>query len=465
MLEKDHPDWLKPEAIPALLQLLQAENKPIRLVLVELLAKIDHKRATHALAVRALVDLSAEVRQTALQALSDRPTADYRDFLLAGLRYPWLPIQQHAAEALVALGQKDVVPQLIQLLDETPGTLPFTVSGQKKEMIMVRELVRVNHLANCVLCHSPSFDRNDLVRGAVPTPGQPLPAPVTTPQYYERGGVFVRADITYLRQDFSVVQTVANPGKWPAYQRYDYLTRMRPLSKEEIKLADQIKKDLSMNQLREPVLFALRELTGKDGGLDPDRWLALLNPKKEKPAKSAEQPGGADWKQFLLVRGAPEALAAERREAKQQADELVKTPDSQRGPLLDQLRKGSDPFHTRALAEAIPQLTGDSRNKVRNALIEQMTHVSATALRDFLQDDSTDVRQAAATACGQANMKGQIPNLIPLLGDFDEGVAEAAHSSLRSLTGQDFGPAAGATPEKRTAAVRAWAAWWKKQTH
>jgi hypothetical protein len=41
--------------------------------------------------------------------------------------------------------------------------------------------VRINHLGNCLLCHSPSTSRADLVRGAVPTPGQPLPAPATTP--------------------------------------------------------------------------------------------------------------------------------------------------------------------------------------------------------------------------------------------------------------------------------------------
>src|SRR5262249_37410461 len=161
-------------------------------------------------------------------------------------RYPWIPAQQHAAEALVALRHEDATPQLVRLLDETPGTQPFTVGQGKKETVLVRELVRVNHLANCVLCHAPSFDRGDLARGAVPTPGQPLPTPVTTPQYYDRGGHFVRADITYLRQDFSVVQTVGNPGRWPANQRYDYLVRLRRLTAQELKLADAVNKDVTV---------------------------------------------------------------------------------------------------------------------------------------------------------------------------------------------------------------------------
>jgi HEAT repeat protein len=455
LLAKSNSEWLKPEAIPALLQLLQAENKPIRLVLVELLSKIDHKRATEALAMRALVDLSAEVREAALQALLNRPAGDYRDLLLAGLRYPWRALQEHAAEALVALGHKDAVPQLVHMLEETPVEIPFATRINKKEVMLVREVVRVNHLANCVLCHAPSFDRGDPVRGAVPTPGQPLPAPVTTPQYYERGGSFVRADITYLRQDFSVMQSVLVPNKWPANQRYDYMTRLRPLSKAELKQYEQVKKDLPLARLREPLLFALRELTGKDLGSEPDKWLALLKP-EEKP-KPAELPAAlstapGDWKQFLLVRGAPEDTAAQQREASRLAGELSRASEKEREQLLAKMGDRGDPVHVRALAEAMPQLNGEARDKVREALTEQMRRASATALREYLQDDSAEVRHAAAVAIGKGKAKVHIPDLIPLLEDADRAVAEAALASLKALTGEDFGPTA-----------RAWGDWWKKK--
>ena len=43
--------------------------------------------------------------------------------------------------------------------------------------------------------------------------GQPLP-PITSVAYYETGGIFVRADVTFLRQDFSVVQPVEMPAEW-----------------------------------------------------------------------------------------------------------------------------------------------------------------------------------------------------------------------------------------------------------
>ena len=92
------------------------------------------------------------------------------------------------------------------------GSHYYAVGGTKREYIsgyagqlefvnakvleLVREIVRVNHLGNCILCHAPSTDRADLVRGAVPTPGQALPAPVTTPQYYERGsGIFAFSSV------------------------------------------------------------------------------------------------------------------------------------------------------------------------------------------------------------------------------------------------------------------------------
>ena len=219
-------EWFQPEAIPALQQLLMAEHKNVRLILVEVLAQIQGKRASVALAQRALFDLHPEVREAALTALKTRPPVEYQMELIEGFRYPWPPVADHAADALVTLQLGDSAPHLIQFLEGKDPAMPFRTEVNKKPIWFVRELVRINHLGNCVLCHVPSVARAELVRGLVPTPGQPLPAPVTTPQYYEgNSGNFVRADVTYLRQDFSVYQPVANPGPWPAYQRYDYPDR------------------------------------------------------------------------------------------------------------------------------------------------------------------------------------------------------------------------------------------------
>jgi hypothetical protein len=159
-------------------------------------------------------------------------------------------------------GDLEAVPHLLPLLDAPPPARFLSSDRPEKPACTVRELVRINHLANCVLCHAPSHDRNDLVRGAVPLGGQPLPPPVA---YYEQGQNFVRADVTYLRQHFSVQQPVARPGAWPAYQRFDYLVRVRRLSPhEQTQLKELTSKD--NGERREIIRFVLRELTGQDLG-------------------------------------------------------------------------------------------------------------------------------------------------------------------------------------------------------
>jgi hypothetical protein len=279
-------DWLQPDAIPTLLQLLQSESKPTRLLLVELLSKIDGRAATTALARRAMFDLAADAREAAVQALRKRPAEDYRREFLGGMRYPWPPAADHAAEALVALGDTEAVPALAQMLKEPDPLGAVETSSGKGSQPVVRELVKVNHLANCLMCHGPSVSVNDLVRGRVPIPGQALPTPSTSPQYYEgTTGVFVRADITYLRQEFSVMQPVLKPGLWPSNQRYDYLVRSRPATpKEKAELTKRSDPEAAAEASypqREAALFALRELTGKNPGASTRDWEPLIRSRRD----------------------------------------------------------------------------------------------------------------------------------------------------------------------------------------
>jgi hypothetical protein len=139
----------------------------------------------------------------------------------------------------------------------------------------------VNHLKNCLLCHAPSQATTDLVRGAVPDPTQPLP-PSFTPAYYSgNGGIFVRADVTYLRQDFSVVQPVENTKQWPSHQRFDYLVRKRPLSVERAEgLRRKHREEGLRSRQREALLFVLRELTGEERGTKAADWLPVLPPEQ-----------------------------------------------------------------------------------------------------------------------------------------------------------------------------------------
>jgi hypothetical protein len=248
----------------ALVQLLMDEKKPLRLLLVESLARAKGKRAGAALARRALFDLDPAVREAAVKGLAGRPPEDYRDTLLAGLTYPWVPVADHAAEALVALRRYEVVPRLKQLLRDKNAFGPFVRKVNGVGVWFTRELVRVNHLKSCLLCHAPSFSGEDGIRAAIPSPDRPIPS-TRKPTYYYGGFGTIRADVTYLRQDFAVRQEVSNPKKWPKVQRFDFLVRTRPLT--AVELAAFKKRGtgpLPAYEQRSAVAFALRELQAQD---------------------------------------------------------------------------------------------------------------------------------------------------------------------------------------------------------
>jgi hypothetical protein len=264
------------EGIPALLQLLQAEHLTLRLSLIQHIEKVKGKAASAALARRAVFDLDPEVRERALAALKGRPAADYGHVLLEAVRYPWAPVAERATEAITALKLKDAVPRLIELLDEPDPDAPFLATVNGKPTPVVREVVRINHFRNCLLCHAPSFDAKDAVRGLVPIPGEPIPVAY----YAERSrGLFVRADVTYLRQDFSVMLPVTDSKPWPNYQRYDFLVRTRPLTKQEqaaweARLARPEAAMLSDH--KRLILSTLHELTGEFAGTTAAQWRQLL---------------------------------------------------------------------------------------------------------------------------------------------------------------------------------------------
>lgn len=247
--------WAQPEAVSTLEQVLQTEEMPVGLLLVKQFASIHGPEAGAALARRAVFDVSEEVRQAAVKALKDRPPEHIRPTFLAALRYPWAPAADYAAEALVNLNDKAAVGDLVKLVDLPDPAAP--AYDAEKMSWAVAELVCVNHLRNCQLCHASSSSRRDPVRGLIPTPGEPLKF-----QYYDSmDGNFIRADVTYLRQDFSVMQPVEKAEPWPEYQRFDYLVRRRELPEKEGAALAAAARGRDYPQ-RGAVLFALRELTG-----------------------------------------------------------------------------------------------------------------------------------------------------------------------------------------------------------
>jgi HEAT repeat protein len=421
-------EWLRPEAVPVLLQLLMHEATPIRELLVEVLAEIEGKTASAALAQRAVFDLSPEVRQAAVRALASRPRADYRHVFIQALRYPWAPAADHAAEALAALEDQEVVPLLIALLKKPDPTLPVPSTSNRQ---VVREVVRINHRSNCLMCHPPAVKGGDPVTGMVPGVSMKLPESNfrMLAMCKETGRVvvnplLVRADVTFMRQDFSVRQPTILPGSPVAEElRFDYLIRTRPARVEELARLRDASKTKAAYEQREAVLFALRELTGQDPGPSTEAWQQLF----------------------------PEAEIIT--EAARLAAMLVRAPVNLQERHLDQYQRGTGPVYTQALALAIPRLKGFVRDKARQALAERLAQATDAALAAGLRDAETETRRAAARACSLKKARANIPDLIGLLEDREPAVVEAAHSALKELTDQDFGPTAGA----------AWKDWWEKQ--
>lgn len=244
---------IRPLHVRPLEQMYQTESAWTRTELVKALGAIKSDEATRALARRAAFDLSEAVRRAALNELKSHDRAAAREVFLEALKHPWEPAGLYAAHALVALEDSDAAPALRELADLPDPALP---ARNRDGVWQRRELVRVNHLRNCLLCHAPSVDRRDLVRGPIPTPGEPLPE-----VYYgkSRSTVpMVRADIVYFRQDFSTMHKVEKPNKWPEVQRFDYLVQTRQLSEEEAEkaLAEGPKPSLR----REAIRLALAQL-------------------------------------------------------------------------------------------------------------------------------------------------------------------------------------------------------------
>ena len=158
---------------------------------------------------------------------------------------------QHAAEALVAVNDQEARSDLLAL-----SAKPDPRAPRKSEAggWSVHELSSVNHLRNCLLCHAPEVETGVRPTGNTPSPGEPLPV-----AYYSSGLAPIRADVTYLRQDFSVMQDVENPAPWPTQQRFDYFVSERHLLPSEVRELRSRYASQDYPQ-RRSVLFALQRL-------------------------------------------------------------------------------------------------------------------------------------------------------------------------------------------------------------
>lgn len=266
--------------------------------LAKQLGAISDVEATRGLARIALFSPDDSAREIAARRLKVRRDQDYTDLLVSGLRYPWPSVARRAAEAIVRLDRKDLAVKLVETL-ESPDPRLAAKSGE------VRELVRINHHRNCLLCHPPAFtkvilkmpdgtktlevEQQDKAMEKLAEERDPLLAPVPLPDRaidmsrpYGRGSemddILVRVDATYLRQDFSMMLPVENAAPWPDFQRYDFLVRTRTLTPAEAAaLRERIERESagSVSPYQRAALYGLRELTGQEASTAAD-WRRLL---------------------------------------------------------------------------------------------------------------------------------------------------------------------------------------------
>lgn len=256
-----------------LVQMIAPKSAPYRVVLAKYLATVEHAEATRELARLALFSPQENVRTAAIDGLKARPAHDYAKVLLQGFRYPLPEVSTRAAEALVALRCKDVLADLVDILEQPDPRAPAKQQVDGKDLTVVRELVRVNHHRNCLLCHAPANTEG--------VPRDVLTAPVTLPSAplnrgYRGGGlspdIFVRIDVTYLRQDFSMLMPVKKE-----MQRFDFLVRTRVLSAAAAAECATLLAKQGTPPSHRAAGYALRELTGRDPeAATPEAWRRVL---------------------------------------------------------------------------------------------------------------------------------------------------------------------------------------------
>jgi len=275
--------------VAALTQMLAAETADVRLGLAKHLAGVSNVDATKALAHMAIYSAEDDVRFAALDALKVRREKDYTEILVKGLYYPWPAVAKHAADAIARLERKDLIPQLLAVLDDADPRSPAVKDAGGKPITVVREMVKMNHHRNCMMCHSPGNPSTapEALSAEVPIQGQPLPTPA---QGYRQSSpdLMIRVDVTYLRQDFSTMLPVTEAQPWPESQRFDFFVRERKIDEDDVAAYRETltpKEPGVLSPYHRAALAALRELTGKDAAPTAEAWRKLLDVPKVAPAK------------------------------------------------------------------------------------------------------------------------------------------------------------------------------------
>jgi hypothetical protein len=187
--------------------------------------------------------------------------------------------------------------------------------------------------------------------------------------------------------------------------RFDYFVRTKWLpEKKAHELKTKLAEQTTYPQ-RESILFALRELTGQDAGPTTEAWLKLF-PRAELDVEAAKY-----------------------------RDKLIDAVAKKRGDAaLTTLKEGDGVVYTVALADAIPKLPKDFKDKARQALAERLSRMTADTLRNKFQEDDAEIRRAAVQACVIKGESSLVSDLSELLEDPNPAVAGLADDAIKVLS-------------------------------
>jgi hypothetical protein len=272
--QRDSPPAIR---VAALSQMFAAESAGNRLALVKYLhGSLPEVEAARALAKMAIFSEEERIRSAAVSALITRRQQNYADILVDGLSYPWPAVAERASAAIAKLGRVDLLPQLQEVLKKPDPRAPLTRPVAGKSRTFVRELVRINHLHNCMLCHAPAAPGNgqNVIAVAAQAPEEDCTAQVPIPgeaitQYYGLTipDLLVRFDVTYLRQDFSVALPVEKAKPWPSIQRYDFVVRTREINDQDARAWRELLPPEAASPYRRAAGAAIASLSAREPGI------------------------------------------------------------------------------------------------------------------------------------------------------------------------------------------------------
>jgi hypothetical protein len=211
-------------------------------------------------------------------------------------------------------------------------------------------------------------------------------------------------------------------------------------------LSSKVQKDASTAELR---------ASARPVPADPDPAPAPM------PTTVAKQPDPADPAPAAIKPPTPAAPADA--DPKAVAADLIAATDGEWDKALAKARDAKGAAYTQAFVLALRKLEGDRLKAAREALAERLTRMTAETLRAMATDKDAELRRGAVLAMAMKDDKAHLPDLISAIVDDEELVVRAAKAGLKSLTGQDFGPPAGATLAERAAAAKVWLEWLRKQ--